>query len=86
MAQPDLSASIAALQAEVTRTRGIHDSAIALINGIPPRIQAAVEAAIQADDAADEGTLEAVRAAFATETAALAASAHALANAVSANP
>jgi len=86
MAAPDLSAAVAAIQAEVARTRGVHDSAIVLINSIPARLQVAVEAAIAADDAADEGTLQAVRDAFASETAALNASASALADAVAANP
>jgi len=86
MAAPDLSASIAALQAEVTRTKGVHDSAIALIAGIAARVQAAVEAAVQADDAADEGTLAAVREAFAATTAELNASSNGLASAVEANP
>lgn len=86
MAAPDLTASIDALKAEVARTRGVHDSAVALITGIAARVEAAVIAAVEADDAADEGTLTAVREAFAAENAALAASTDALANAVSANP
>lgn len=43
MAAPE---TLAALQAEVARNKSVDDSAIALLNGIQARIQAAVDAAI----------------------------------------
>ena len=46
-------ADIAALTAEVDRLQGVVPSAVALLNGILDRIDAAVAAAIEANDAAD---------------------------------
>lgn len=46
MAQPNLDAAIAALAASVDKLTTVEESAVALINGIAARIQAAVDTAI----------------------------------------
>ena len=63
------------LTAEVTRARGVVDSAIALINGIAARI----DAAVAADNVVDATNLSALSASLRSETDDLAA-------AVNANP
>jgi hypothetical protein len=46
-------ADIQELTAEVDRLQGVVPSAVALINGVVERIEAAVQEAIEANDAAD---------------------------------
>jgi hypothetical protein len=76
MANPTLDA----LAAAVTKIEGVADSAIALINGIAARIQAAVDAAIAGGaSAADLAPVQA-------EVDGLNAKADALSAAVAANP
>ena len=76
MATPTLDA----LAAAVTKIEGVADSAIALINGIAARIQAAVDAAIAGGaTAADLAPVQA-------EVDGLNAKADALAASVAANP
>jgi hypothetical protein len=70
-----MPADVSELTAEVTRARGVVDSAIALINGIAARI----DAAVAADNVADATNLSALSASLRSETDDLAA-------AVNANP
>ena len=59
--------STAELTAAVATLRTAVDGAIALINVIPARIQAAVTAALQADEVADQGSIDVANAAIAAE-------------------
>jgi hypothetical protein len=70
---------LAALEAEVAEATTVMESAVILINGIPARIQAAIDAAIA------NGATEAELAPVQAEVDALHASAEALAAAVVAN-
>lgn len=55
---------IEGLIAEVARQKGLKDSLIALVNGIGPRVQAAVTKALEEDDAADQGSVDVANAAI----------------------
>ena len=70
---------LAALEAQVTQTTTVMASAVALINGIAARVQAAVDAALK------NGASEAEMAPVQAEVDALTASTTDLANAISAN-
>jgi hypothetical protein len=70
-----MPADVTELTAEVTRARGVVDSAIALINGIAARI----DAAVAADNVVDATNLTALSASLRSEVDDLSA-------AVSANP
>jgi len=79
-----LQQAIADLTAQVEKTEGTEQSAIALIQGFSAAIQKAVADALTADDAADQGSIDAANAAIAEVTNRFAASGAALGDAVAA--
>lgn len=71
---------LADLEAAVTRSKGVTESAVTLINGFAARMQDAVDAALK------NGATEAELAPVQAEVDALNASSQSLADAVAANP
>lgn len=77
-----LQATIDALTAQVAATKGVEDSAIALITGFSAAISKAVADALTADNAADDASLAAALAAIDGVTAEFKKSAEDLGTAV----
>lgn len=65
-------ADFAQMQAEVTRIQGVVPSAVALINGIAARLDAAVNEAVAANDDADLTAITELSTALKSEGTALA--------------
>ena len=75
-----MAADLSGLIADVRKAKGVEDSATAFVNGVPARLQAAVDAALA--NGATAAQLQPVQ----DEVNALSASADALAAALAANP
>lgn len=81
----NLNQAVADLLAQVEATKGVQQSAVALITGFAALVTAKVTEALTADNAADQGSIDAAVQAIATAKSEMLASTTALGDAVAAN-